>query len=91
MQVMWEPFIEPSKFQLNVIRKCANHALDISPSTEVWLNSSNQLNLNISEPFIEVSYSVILHFHYLPVSKLPCILFLPISRGDMPPKDNISK
>ncbi|EEC82816.1 hypothetical protein OsI_27603 [Oryza sativa Indica Group] len=52
-KVMWEPFIEPSKFQLNVIRKCANHALDISPSTEVWLNSSNQLNLNISEPLIE--------------------------------------
>uniref|UniRef100_A0A0E0AQ59 Uncharacterized protein n=1 Tax=Oryza glumipatula TaxID=40148 RepID=A0A0E0AQ59_9ORYZ len=39
--------------KLNVIRKCANHALDISPSTEVWLNSSNQLNLNISEPLIE--------------------------------------
>ncbi|XP_040382901.1 uncharacterized protein LOC102719317 isoform X2 [Oryza brachyantha] len=52
-KVMWEPFIEPSKFQLNVLRKCANHALDISPSTEVCLNSSNQLNLNISEPLIE--------------------------------------
>nr|CAB3481935.1 unnamed protein product [Digitaria exilis] len=52
-KVMWEPFIEPSRFQLNMLRKCADCALDISPSTEVCLNSSKQLNLNISEPFIE--------------------------------------
>lgn len=52
-KVMWEPFIEPSSFQLNVLRKCANHALDVSPSTEVSLNSSKQLNVNISEPLIE--------------------------------------
>uniref|UniRef100_A0ACD5WZJ8 Uncharacterized protein n=1 Tax=Avena sativa TaxID=4498 RepID=A0ACD5WZJ8_AVESA len=52
-KVMWEPFIEPSSFQLNVLRECADHALDVSPSTEVSLNSSKQLNVNISEPLIE--------------------------------------
>ncbi|OEL27452.1 putative vacuolar protein sorting-associated protein 13A [Dichanthelium oligosanthes] len=52
-KVMWEPFIEPSRFQLNMLRKCADYALDISPSTDVCLSSSKQLNLNISEPLIE--------------------------------------
>jgi hypothetical protein len=51
---MWEPFIEPSRFQLNVLRKCADCALDLSPSTDVCLSSSKQLNVNISEPLIEV-------------------------------------
>uniref|UniRef100_A0A453IDV2 Uncharacterized protein n=1 Tax=Aegilops tauschii subsp. strangulata TaxID=200361 RepID=A0A453IDV2_AEGTS len=50
---MWEPFIESSCFQLNILRKCVFHALDVSPSTVVSLNSSKQLNVNISEPFIE--------------------------------------
>ena len=53
-KVMWEPFIESSCFQLNILRKCVFHALDVSPSTVVSLNSSKQLNVNISEPFIEV-------------------------------------
>ncbi|TVU00729.1 hypothetical protein EJB05_53839 [Eragrostis curvula] len=52
-KVMWEPFIEPSRFQLNVLRKCADCALDLSPSTDVCLSSSKQLNVNISEPLIE--------------------------------------
>ncbi|VAI76308.1 unnamed protein product [Triticum turgidum subsp. durum] len=55
-KVMWEPFIEPSSFQLNILRKCADHALDVSPSTEVSLNSSKQLNVNISEPLIEAIF-----------------------------------
>ena len=59
---MWEPFIEPSSFQLNVLRKCADHALDATPSTEVSLNSSKQLNVNISEPLIEVHDPGILYF-----------------------------
>ncbi|KAL6659540.1 hypothetical protein ACP70R_003580 [Stipagrostis hirtigluma subsp. patula] len=53
-KVMWEPFIEPSRLQLDVIRKkSADYALDISPSTDICLSSSKQLNLNISEPLIE--------------------------------------
>uniref|UniRef100_A0A453S1U3 Vacuolar protein sorting-associated protein 13 VPS13 adaptor binding domain-containing protein n=1 Tax=Aegilops tauschii subsp. strangulata TaxID=200361 RepID=A0A453S1U3_AEGTS len=55
-KVMWEPFIEPSSFQLNILRKCADHALDVSPITEVSLNSSKQLNVNISEPLIEAIF-----------------------------------
>lgn len=54
--------MEPSSFQLNVLRKCADHALDISPSTEVRISSSKQLNLNISEPLIEVRDPSILYF-----------------------------
>lgn len=52
-KVMWEPFVEPSRFQLNMLRKCGDCGLDISPSTDVCLSSSKQLNLNISEPLIE--------------------------------------
>lgn len=59
---MWEPFIEPSSFQLNILRKCADHALDVSPITEVSLSSSKQLNVNISEPLIEVHDLGILYF-----------------------------
>ncbi|VAI88392.1 unnamed protein product [Triticum turgidum subsp. durum] len=55
-KVMWEPFIEPSSFQLNILQKCADHALDVSPITEVSLNSSKQLNVNISEPLIEAIF-----------------------------------
>jgi hypothetical protein len=58
---MWEPFIEPSSFQLNVLKKCADDALDISPLTEVSLDSSKQLNVNISEPLIEVQDPGILY------------------------------
>ncbi|KAJ1266962.1 hypothetical protein BS78_07G020000 [Paspalum vaginatum] len=52
-KVMWEPFIEPSRFHLHMLRKYADCALDISPSTDVCLSSSKQLNLNVSEPLIE--------------------------------------
>jgi len=51
---MWEPFVEPSRFQLHMLRKCGDCGLDLSPSTDVCLSSSKQLNLNISEPLIEV-------------------------------------
>ncbi|WVZ95400.1 hypothetical protein U9M48_041168 [Paspalum notatum var. saurae] len=52
-KVMWEPFMEPSRFHLHMLRKFADCALDISPSTDVCLSSSKQLNLNVSEPLIE--------------------------------------
>uniref|UniRef100_A0A453IDV1 Uncharacterized protein n=1 Tax=Aegilops tauschii subsp. strangulata TaxID=200361 RepID=A0A453IDV1_AEGTS len=61
--------------KLNILRKCVFHALDVSPSTVVSLNSSKQLNVNISEPFIEVHDLGILYFSNLSRDKL---LFCPI-------------
>lgn len=55
LQVMWEPFIEPWSFQVKLIRKYAGNALlDASTITDVYLKSTDQLNLNITEPLIEV-------------------------------------
>jgi hypothetical protein len=73
---MWEPFIEPSSIQLNVLQKCADDALDVSPSTEVSLNSSKQLNVNISEPLIEVHDPGILYFPNMSRSNLFCLSIL---------------
>lgn len=57
LQVMWEPFIEPWSFQVKLIRKYAGNALlDASAITDVYLKSTNQLNLNITEPLIEVKF-----------------------------------
>ncbi|XP_019702812.1 uncharacterized protein [Elaeis guineensis] len=56
-KVMWEPFIEPWSFQVKLIRKYAGHALlDASTITDVYLKSTNQLNLNITEPLIEAIF-----------------------------------
>ncbi|XP_008812811.3 uncharacterized protein LOC103723626 isoform X2 [Phoenix dactylifera] len=56
-KVMWEPFIEPWSFQVKLIRKHAGHALlDASTTTDVYLKSTDQLNLNITEPLIEAIF-----------------------------------
>lgn len=56
-KVMWEPFIEPWCFQLNLVRKCVGNALlTASATTDVSLNSTQQLNLNITEPLIEAIF-----------------------------------
>lgn len=55
-QVMWEPFIEPWMFELELNRK---YDRDIAGSssfmTDIGLKSTSQLNLNLTEPLIEVS------------------------------------
>ncbi|XP_043712275.1 uncharacterized protein LOC122661037 [Telopea speciosissima] len=54
-KVMWEPFVEPWKFQLNIIRKNEQSALlNTSFITNFHLMSTTQLNLNLTEPLIEV-------------------------------------
>ncbi|XP_042498014.1 uncharacterized protein LOC122076662 [Macadamia integrifolia] len=54
-KVMWEPLIEPWKFQLNITRKNEQSALlNTSFITNIGLMSTTQLNLNLTEPLIEV-------------------------------------
>lgn len=58
---MWEPFVEPWKFQINMIRKQEMTAhLNSSILTDIDVTSTMQLNLNCTESLIEV-YSAILH------------------------------
>ncbi|KAJ4962382.1 hypothetical protein NE237_022321 [Protea cynaroides] len=54
-KVMWEPFIEPWNFELNFTRKNEQSALlNTSFITNTHLMSTAQLNLNLTEPLIEV-------------------------------------
>ncbi|OVA10906.1 Vacuolar protein sorting-associated protein 13 domain [Macleaya cordata] len=56
-KVMWEPFIEPWGFQLSMIRKYEQSALlNSSVKTDIYLKSTAHLNLNFTEPLIEVIF-----------------------------------
>ncbi|KAG4203337.1 hypothetical protein ERO13_A05G394600v2 [Gossypium hirsutum] len=53
-KVFWEPFLEPWKFEMEIIRKQnLNALLDNSNITDVHLISTGQLNFNFTEPLIE--------------------------------------
>ncbi|GLT57665.1 hypothetical protein SLA2020_306220 [Shorea laevis] len=53
-KVLWEPFVEPWKFQISVNRKLEMNALlDSSFLTDIDLTSTAQLNFNLTEPLIE--------------------------------------
>ncbi|XWS30007.1 hypothetical protein CRYUN_Cryun24cG0081100 [Craigia yunnanensis] len=53
-KVFWEPFLEPWKFEMEIIRKQElNALLDNSFITDVHLVSTGQLNFNFTEPLIE--------------------------------------
>ena len=55
MQVLWEPFVEPWKFQLSISRKHDySSLLDGAMMTHAHLKSTTQLNLNLTESLIEV-------------------------------------
>ncbi|KAA8547313.1 hypothetical protein F0562_003823 [Nyssa sinensis] len=59
-KVLWEPFVEPWKFQLNVTRICQMSALlNSAITTDIHLQSTTQLNLNVTEPLIEVVFRAI--------------------------------
>lgn len=56
-KVLWEPFLEPWKFQVSLRREQGKTALQNSPvMTDVHLESSMNLNINITESFIEVAF-----------------------------------
>ncbi|XP_022765514.1 uncharacterized protein LOC111310374 isoform X3 [Durio zibethinus] len=53
-KVFWEPFLEPWKFEMEIIRKQElNALLDNSIITDIHLVSTGQLNFNFTEPLIE--------------------------------------
>lgn len=54
-QVLWEPFLEPWKFQVSLRREHRKSALENSAvMTDVHLESRMNLNVNVTESFIEV-------------------------------------
>nr|XP_027100369.1 uncharacterized protein LOC113719357 isoform X2 [Coffea arabica] len=56
-EVLWEPFVEPWKFQLSISRKHDySSLLDGAMMTHAHLKSTTQLNLNLTESLIEVIY-----------------------------------
>ncbi|KVH90901.1 hypothetical protein Ccrd_007067 [Cynara cardunculus var. scolymus] len=55
--VLWEPFLEPWKFQVSLRREHGKSALQNSPlMTDVHLESAKNLNINVTESFIEVAF-----------------------------------
>lgn len=56
-KVLWEPFLEPWKFQVTLRREHGKSALQNSPvMTDVHLESAMNLNINVTESFIEVAF-----------------------------------
>ncbi|KAI7990467.1 putative vacuolar protein sorting-associated protein 13C [Camellia lanceoleosa] len=56
-KVLWEPFVEPWKFQLNITRVHEKSALLNSAfMTDIHLTSTAQLNLNVTESLIEAIF-----------------------------------
>ena len=54
---MWEPFVEPWSFQINLMRKFDNIALlDTGTTTEVQLESTTELNVNVTTSLFEVCF-----------------------------------
>ncbi|KAK9110206.1 hypothetical protein Sjap_018266 [Stephania japonica] len=57
--VMWEPFIEPWGFELKMIQIHRQSVLlNTFVTTDIHLKSMTRLNLNVTEPLIEVLYRV---------------------------------
>ncbi|KAL3502378.1 hypothetical protein ACH5RR_036827, partial [Cinchona calisaya] len=56
-KVLWEPFVEPWKFQLSISRKQDKSSLlNGAIMTHIHLKSVSQLNLNLTESLIEVIF-----------------------------------
>ncbi|XP_071697656.1 intermembrane lipid transfer protein VPS13 [Rutidosis leptorrhynchoides] len=56
-KVLWEPFVEPWKFQVSLRREHGKSALENSPVlTDIHLESIMSLNINVTESFIEVAF-----------------------------------
>lgn len=51
---MWEPLLEPWKFQASMARKLDTSVLNTSTVTEICVQSKMQLNLNFTESVLEV-------------------------------------
>ncbi|XP_021627253.1 uncharacterized protein LOC110625875 isoform X2 [Manihot esculenta] len=59
-KVLWEPFIEPWKFQINMIRRHKMSALlNSSIKTDILLTSTAPLNLNVTESLMECVFRTV--------------------------------
>ncbi|KAL2484980.1 Protein of unknown function (DUF1162) [Abeliophyllum distichum] len=59
-KVLWEPFVEPWKFQSSMSRKHDESTLlNSALMTDIHLESTSQLNLNVTESLVEVVSRVI--------------------------------
>ncbi|PSS01845.1 Vacuolar protein sorting-associated protein like [Actinidia chinensis var. chinensis] len=59
-KVVWEPFVEPWKFQLSIIRVHEKSALlNSAIMTDIHITSTAQLNLNVTEALIEAVFRAI--------------------------------
>lgn len=62
LQVLWEPFLEPWSFQINMIRDHDKNALlHNGIITDIELVSTTQLNINITKSLCEVCAHYIFH------------------------------
>ncbi|KAK1306903.1 hypothetical protein QJS10_CPA10g00690 [Acorus calamus] len=56
-KIMWEPFVEPWSFQLNLVRTQDQNVILSGPTvTDIHIQSAVQLNLNLTEPFLEAIF-----------------------------------
>ncbi|XP_044509521.1 uncharacterized protein LOC123228248 isoform X4 [Mangifera indica] len=59
-KVSWEPFIEPWKFEMKIIRKHEMIALlNSSIFTDIYLTATAQLNLNVTESLVECVFRIV--------------------------------
>ncbi|KAK1396810.1 putative Vacuolar protein sorting-associated protein [Heracleum sosnowskyi] len=59
-KVLWEPFVEPWKFNLSLNRRNQDSVLfDTALMADISLSSTSELNLNITESFVEVVFRAI--------------------------------
>ncbi|XP_074366463.1 intermembrane lipid transfer protein VPS13 isoform X3 [Apium graveolens] len=59
-KVLWEPFVEPWKFNLSLNRRNQNSVLlNAAVMADISLSSTSELNLNITESFVEVVFRAI--------------------------------
>ncbi|KAI4303707.1 hypothetical protein MLD38_039306 [Melastoma candidum] len=58
-KVMWEPLLEPWRFQASMARKLDTSVLNTSTVTEICVESKMQLNLNITESVLELSFRAV--------------------------------
>ncbi|PKA51468.1 hypothetical protein AXF42_Ash002833 [Apostasia shenzhenica] len=54
-KVMWEPFVEPWSLRVSLSRKDGS----ITATTNVYIESNDQLNFNITEPLIEAIFRLL--------------------------------
>lgn len=59
-KVFWEPFIEPWQLEIGMTRK-QELSLNSSIVTDLHLKSIEQLNLDFTEPLIEVLHNILYH------------------------------